>query len=114
MKTEDVSDLESGFHEYDLTENRTIEPAGAMNASLGPLALLPGTWANIRVNDRRDGSPFFGNGGSPLHGRGWNLIALPFIRPQGGPPYRVLMNQYNEVLQFDVVDDKVPNRGIDF
>ena len=52
---------------------------------------------------------------NPLNGRGWNMIALPFRRDPaaGGPPYRVLMNQYNETLKFDRIDDNVPNRGID-
>ena len=123
MKNEDVSRSGPEFTEYDLDQNRSIRPATTGDPQLGPLKMLPGTWANIRKEDRRtepDGSknPFFSEdpaaGGSPLNGRGWNIIALPFIRDSGGPPYRVLMNQYNEVLQFDLVDDKVPNRGVKF
>jgi hypothetical protein len=43
------------------------------------------------------------------------MIALPF---QGAPPspagfkFRLLMNQYDEELQFTFVDDDVPNRGL--
>ncbi len=60
---------------------------------LGPLAKLPGTWK--------------------AKGTGWNMIALPFKdRPPRTPPYRVLMNQYDEVLTFSFVDDNVPNRGV--
>ena len=101
----------------------TRRPATEGAESLGPLGLLPGTWANIRPEYRwknDDGEPdeFMGEGSdagkgkSPLDGRGWNMIALPFIRAGGGPPYRVMMNQYNEVLDFQFIDDDVPNRGI--
>ncbi len=64
---------------------------------LGPLALLPGVWKNA--------------GG--LEGRGWNMIALPFAtRPGSTLDYRLLLNQYNETLVFDLVDKGVPNRGL--
>ena len=57
---------------------------------LGPLSLLPGKWRG--------------------NGTGWNMIALPF---KDGPfGFRVLMNQYDEQLEFDKVDDNVPNRGL--
>jgi len=123
MKNEDVSESEPDFLEFNLDDNRSIEAARTGDPQLGPLKMLPGTWSNIRMDDRRteaDGSKnaFFSDdpnaGASPLNGRGWNIIALPFIREAGGPPYRVLMNQYNEVLHFDRVDDKVPNRGVNF
>lgn len=118
MKTDDVSKTGPDYQQFDLSEKRRIGPAVAGEPALGPLKMLPGTWANIRVDDRRrdagEPNPFFGGGKSPLNGRGWNIIALPFIRDAGGPPYRVLVNQYNEVLRFDTVDDKVPNRGIKF
>ncbi|WP_313538156.1 heme-binding protein [Sphingomonas sp.] len=64
---------------------------------LGPLALLPGVWKN--------------EGG--LEGHGWNMIALPFAtRPGSTLDYRLLLNQYNETLVFDIVDKGVPNRGL--
>ena len=43
------------------------------------------------------------------------MIALPFQNapaPPAGFKFRVLMNQYNEELQFTFVDDGVPNRGL--
>lgn len=60
---------------------------------LGPLAPLVGRW---------EGS-----------GTGWNMIALPF-KDSANPkiPFRILMNQYDEVLEFTTVGDKIPNRGI--
>jgi len=124
MVNETVGKSKEAFKAYSLSDKRRIETAQEGDPELGPLKLLPGTWANIRVEHRlkdADGkeNPFAGEGSdkgqgkSPLDGRGWNLIALPFVR-DNGPPYRLLMNQYNEVLHFDEVDDKVPNRGIDF
>ena len=80
---------------------RTFDPAATKAKDLGPLTLLPGLWKNVET------------AGSKTDSRGWNLIALPFAQ-DGHPPYRVLMNQYNEELRFTFVDDKVPNRGIDF
>lgn len=62
---------------------------------LGPLAELPGKWANE----------------PELPGRGWNMIALPFKTPDIN--YRLLLNQYNETLNFSLVDKAVPNRGIE-
>lgn len=76
---------------------RQFLPAEPRDEDLGPLQLLPGTWANL----------------PDLPGRGWNLIALPFATPpNGGFNYRLLMNQYNEELKFSLVDKGVPNRGI--
>ena len=43
------------------------------------------------------------------------MRALPFggsAPPPAGFKFRVLMNQYNETLQFKFVDDGVPNRGL--
>jgi hypothetical protein len=60
---------------------------------LGPLSKLPGVWRSS--------------------GTGWNMIALPFAAP-AGPPYRVLVNQYEEELEFSLVDKAVPNRGLKF
>ena len=97
--------------------NRRIRIATARDEALGPLELLPGTWANIRP-EHRDGSKFKGvgtlqgKGKSPFDGRGWNLIALPFAEEGQGRNFRLLMNEYNEVLTFTTVDEGVPNRGI--
>jgi hypothetical protein len=72
---------------------RKFEKPEKDDAELGPLKLLPGVWKSA--------------------GRGWNMIALPFAAP---PPsrlnYRLLVNQYNEELEFTLVDKAVPNRGI--
>ncbi|GAA3535724.1 hypothetical protein AFL01nite_08050 [Aeromicrobium flavum] len=78
---------------------RHVTDAVPGDEDLGPFKLLPGTWSNE----------------PGLVGRGWNMIALPFSPPQGAafrPPYRLLMNQFNENLVFDLVDKAVPNRGI--
>jgi hypothetical protein len=80
-------------------EGRRVEPAVTGDPALGPFALLPGTWRNV----------------PNLVGRGWNMIALPFAQPSGSPfrpNYRLLVNQYNEALNFFLVDKAVPNRGI--
>lgn len=75
-------------------QQRYIEVAEPGDELLGPLKQLPGTWvAN--------------------NGTGWNLIALPFVHDQGGAPFRLLLNQYNETLSFSLVDKGVPNRGVD-
>ena len=72
-------------------------PPGAPDPRLGPLGLLPGRWSNE----------------PDLPGRGWNMIALPFATEPGSPlNYRLLVNQYNEELEFFLVDKGVPNRGI--
>ena len=100
-----------------VVEGRKIKIATMRDEALGPLKLLPGTWANIRP-EHRDGSNFKGEGtlegtgASPFDGRGWNLIALPFAEPNQFRNYRLLFNQYNEVLTFTKVDEAVPNRGI--
>jgi hypothetical protein len=62
---------------------------------LGPLEQLVGVWTGS--------------------GTGWNMIALPFQKspaPPAGFKFRLLMNQYDEELQFTFVDDNVPNRGL--
>lgn len=85
---------------------RVITQAVPGDSDLGPLKLLPGTWANLR--DPKD------PGAGPLEGRGWNLIALPFAtKKDQGSNYRVLMNQYNERLIISTKDEGVPNRGIE-
>ena len=69
---------------------RIAEP----DEDLGPLQDLPGKWES--------------------HGHGWNMIALPFARTQPEAlDYRLLLNQYNETLNFTLVDKGVPNRGVD-
>ena len=50
------------------SEGRHLEDAVVGDEDLGPFKLLPGTWAN-KPN---------------LIGRGWNMIALPFVQPGGG------------------------------
>lgn len=106
------------FDAHSMGAKRVIKLATSGDEGLGPLKHLPGTWANIRPEHRLDKDPFFGevdeagNPLSPFDGRGWNLIALPFADPDKPRNYRLLMNQYNEVLQFTTLDDFVPNRGI--
>ena len=112
------------YKPHTATTKRNIHIAKRDDPELGPLKLLPGTWANIRPDHRMKtkehpkGDPFKGDGTlqgkgqSPFDGRGWNLIALPFAEPNQFRNYRLLMNQYNEVLNFAFVDDQVPNRGI--
>ncbi|AZQ66028.1 hypothetical protein EF888_02125 [Silicimonas algicola] len=98
-------------------ENRKIRFASMNDEALGPLKQLPGVWANVRPEFRMN-SNFRGVGtlegaaASPFDGRGWNLIALPFAQQGQFRNYRLLMNQYNEVLTFTKVDEAVPNRGI--
>ena len=82
-------------------KKRRLESPKTNDQELGPLKLLPGKWANL----------------PNLPGRGWNMIALPFVAPP--PPgvpfplnYRLLLHQYNEELEFILVDKAVPNRGI--
>lgn len=69
---------------------RQVTAAPSGDPLLGPLKQLPGTWLGV--------------------GHGWNMIALPFVSP--GLNYRLLLNQYDEQLNFTFVDSKVPNRGI--
>ncbi|HWO11946.1 MAG TPA: heme-binding protein, partial [Polyangiaceae bacterium] len=40
-------------------------------------------------------------------------IALPFATPEMRLNYRLLLNRYNETLNFNLVDKAVPNRGIE-
>ncbi|MGB3177662.1 MAG: heme-binding protein [Albidovulum sp.] len=75
---------------------RQLEVATPGDEDLGPLKLLPGVWKNTDA----------------FNGRGWNMIALPFARADNPFNYRLLVNQYNEELKFNLVDKAVPNRGI--
>ncbi len=72
-------------------QNRHIEVARPYDEELGPLGLLPGRWVS--------------------EGRGWNMIALPFAQ-EGFLDYRLLLNQFDEELNFTLVDKGVPNRGL--
>lgn len=86
------------------TRGRRVRPAGMANQSaddramLGPLADLERTWKSLNGN------------------HGWNMIALPFGATPSTPSplgYRLLLNQYDETLEFTHVDGPVENRGID-
>jgi hypothetical protein len=60
------------------------------DTALGKLANLPGSWQG--------------------QGRGWNMIALPdFNAPH---KFRLLLNQFNEELDFTCAFLNIPNRGI--
>ena len=75
------------------SHGRKIYPAKRGDTALGPLKRLPGVWKS--------------------QGRGWNMIALPFATEPGSPAdFRLLLNQYNEELKFNLVDKAIPNRGI--
>lgn len=71
-----------------------VETPTEISDELGPLAQLPGKWEGKNT--------------------GWNMIALPFkdAPDPANTPFRILMNQYDETLNFAFVDDNVPNRGI--
>jgi len=70
-------------------------PADRGNVKLGVLGQLPGKWSNS------DG----------FESHAWNMIALPFGKPGVLGDFRLLLNQANETLEFDLVDLGVPNRG---
>ena len=77
---------------------REIYLADQGDKYLGSLRWLPGSWENT----------------DELRGHGFNMIALPFIQdPQSATEngYRLLMNQYEEILSFELIDKGVPNRG---
>jgi len=80
-----------------LAQDRTLKHAPDDEEALGPLKQLTGVWTNV----------------PDLPGRGWNMIALPFIKEGSSLNYRLLLNQYNEKLMFGLVDKGVPNRGVD-
>ncbi|MGA3066632.1 MAG: heme-binding protein [Tepidisphaeraceae bacterium] len=65
------------------------------NPKLGVLGQLPGKWSNSEG----------------FEGHAWNMIALPFGKPGVLGDFRLLLNQANETLDFDLVDLGVPNRG---
>ncbi|MCC2639637.1 MAG: hypothetical protein K0S45_50 [Nitrospira sp.] len=82
-------------------KKRRLEEPQTNDQELGPLKLLPGKWRNEPNLPRR----------------GWNMIALPFVDPSKAEDrfqfnYRLLLHQYNEELDFILVDKAVPNRGV--
>jgi hypothetical protein len=83
MQCDTIEDLQAA--------GRRLYPAVADDPELGPLTALPGKWIS--------------------QGRGWNMIALPFAA-EAAPPFRLLLNQYDEELEFTLVDKAVPNRGL--
>ena len=81
-----------------ITAGRVISTDAAASRGdkrLGVLTQLPGVWKN-------SGS---------FTGHAWNMIALPFGAPGDFGDFRLLLNQANETLEFDLVDLGVPNRG---
>ncbi|CAN1546434.1 hypothetical protein MCEMSEM23_01984 [Rhabdaerophilaceae bacterium] len=85
--------LEPKMIEEMAASGRQIYLADKDDPRLGPLQWLPGTWKNT----------------PELQGHGFNIIALPFGKSENG--FRILMNQYDETLNFIVADVGVPNRG---
>ncbi|OHU84949.1 MULTISPECIES: heme-binding protein [Pseudoalteromonas] len=83
----------SGHTEQKISK-RSLKSTCTPEPALGPLSQLPGVWKNS----------------GQFHGHGWNMIAVPF--PSGNHDYRLLNNQYNETLTFQLVDKNVPNRGM--
>lgn len=83
-------------------QGRKVAVSQRDDERLGKLRRLPGTWVNAKKGKV-----------TGFEGRGWNMIALPFEEPGGNLDYRMLVNQYNEVIEFEQIDGPVPNRGID-
>lgn len=81
---------------------RDVTVAHRNDEHLGNLRRLPGKWINAK-----EGAT------TGFEGRGWNMIALPFEKAGEVRDYRMLVNQYNEVIEFQQIDGPVPNRGID-
>ncbi|GAA1470297.1 heme-binding protein [Microbacterium thalassium] len=77
--------------------SRVVELATEDDEELGPFKKLPGKWGNTER----------------LKGRGWNMIALPFVAQSGVLDYRLLVNRFDEEITFSLVDKRVPNRGVD-
>ncbi len=89
-----ISDLLKELTEEGRHGNDAIKHRG--DPRLGVLRELPGIWSNTEG----------------FEGHAWNLIALPFGRPGTFGDFRLLLNQGNETLEFDMVDLGVPNRGV--
>lgn len=85
--------LDKNLIEEMAVAGRKVYLAEKDDPKLGPLRWLPGTWKNTLE----------------LQGHGFNMISLPFSESEQG--FRLLMNQYDEVLNFIVADAGVPNRG---
>ncbi|MBY8975981.1 hypothetical protein KHP62_09200 [Rhodobacteraceae bacterium NNCM2] len=81
---------------------RALKLAEQGDERLGALQKLPGRWINAKEGEV-----------TGFEGRGWNMIALPFEEEGSFLDYRMLVNQYNETLEFLQIDGPVPNRGID-
>ena len=80
-----------------VAQGRQMGQSGRVgDEDLGPFAQLPGKWTNE----------------PELPGAGFNMISLPFAPDEGPLDYRLLLNRYNETLEFDLVDKAVANRGI--
>jgi hypothetical protein len=80
-----------------LAEGRKLAVQGEVgDQDLGPFAQLPGVWVN------EPGKPACG----------YNMISLPYAQPGGPLDYRLLLNRYQEKLEFDLVNKAVANRGI--
>ena len=87
--------VEVDIPEADRPRGGVSDTEAPRKVRLGPLKNLLGVWKGA--------------------GTGWNMIALPFQgapAPPAGFNFRVLMNQYDEELQFTFVDAGVPNRGL--
>jgi hypothetical protein len=80
------------LREYIKSNIRTTGAPTKDDSDLGRLKQLPGIWRSS--------------------GRGWNMIALPFSTAPSPLDYRLLVNQFDEQLEFSLVDKGVPNRGI--
>ena len=63
-----------------LAQGRTLKHAPTNEDALGLLKQLTGAWTNK----------------PDLLGRGWNMIALSFMKKGSLLNYRLLLNQYNE------------------
>lgn len=86
-----------------MTQGRKAEIAQEDDPRLGDLKKLPGTWRNARKDGAQTG----------FEGRGWNMIALPFDPGDGTRHFRMLVNQFNEELEFSTTIGPVPNRGLE-